>query len=82
MPTNTEKKGSELGEGVRLKGECLSMLEGISKSNTKDIQTIGIEDPQFQFQFPAFNVYIQFQFPAFNVYIQMEPNMIGADPWS
>jgi hypothetical protein len=31
-------------------------LEGISNSNTKDI---GIEDPQFQFQFPVFNVYIQ-----------------------
>jgi hypothetical protein len=46
------------------------MLEGISKSNTKDIQTIGIEDPQFQFQFPAFNVYIQ-----------TGSNMIGADPW-
>ena len=46
MPMNTEGKGSELREGVRLKAQYLLVLEEISNSNTKNIQTAGIEGTQ------------------------------------
>jgi len=59
MPSNTEGKGSELREGLRLKGQCRSVLEKISISNIKNIQTISIEGTQLQCQIPAANVYIQ-----------------------
>ena len=50
---NAEGKGSELREGVRLKAQYLLVLEHISNSNTKNIQTAGIEDTQCQFEFQA-----------------------------
>ena len=59
MPMNTEGKGSELREGVRLKAQYLLVLEEIFNSNTKNTQTAGIEGTQCQFRIPGFNIYIQ-----------------------
>jgi hypothetical protein len=44
---------------VRLKTQYLLVLAEISNSNTKNIQTTGIEDTQCQFRITDFNIYIQ-----------------------